>query len=123
MAMSDIRLVEITHPTRECMKEFDGLVGIDAIKEALTDELAIILDRKRLAAWRKRHHAAGLGVLDDARPTVPLILLSGDVGCGRPRLPRVWQHRSPRPSISAFFASRHRPISAAGAMSANSPPG
>jgi SpoVK/Ycf46/Vps4 family AAA+-type ATPase len=86
MAMSDIRLVEITHPTRECMKEFDGLVGIDAIKEALTDELAIILDRKRLAAWRKRHHAAGLGVLDDARPTVPLILLSGDVGCGKTAL-------------------------------------
>ena len=25
--------------------------GIDAIKEALVDELALILDRKRLEAW------------------------------------------------------------------------
>ena len=84
--MNELRLLETIHPTREGMKEFEALFGIDAIKEALVDELALILDRKRLEAWAQRHHAKGLGVLDIARSTLPLILLSGDVGCGKTAL-------------------------------------
>jgi hypothetical protein len=61
--MSELRLVETIHPTREGMHDFDTLFGIDAIKEALTDELALILDRKRLDDWGKRHHAGALGML------------------------------------------------------------
>jgi SpoVK/Ycf46/Vps4 family AAA+-type ATPase len=84
--MIELRLIETVHPTREGMKDFDALFGIDAIKEALVDELALILDRKRLDAWTQRHHAKGLGVLDIAKSTLPLILLSGDVGCGKTAL-------------------------------------
>jgi SpoVK/Ycf46/Vps4 family AAA+-type ATPase len=84
--MSELRLIETVHPTREGMKEFEALLGIDAIKEALIDELAMILDRKRLDDWGKRHHANGLGILDITRSTLPLILLSGDVGCGKTAL-------------------------------------
>jgi SpoVK/Ycf46/Vps4 family AAA+-type ATPase len=84
--MTELRLLETVHPTREGMKEFEALFGIDAIKEALTDELALILDRTRLEIWTQRHHANGLGVLDVARSTLPLILLSGDVGCGKTAL-------------------------------------
>lgn len=84
--MMDIRLIETIHPTRHGMEEFEGLLGIDLIKEALTDELAMILDRKRLDAWTKRHHPKGLGMLDITRTTLPLILLSGDVGCGKSAL-------------------------------------
>jgi SpoVK/Ycf46/Vps4 family AAA+-type ATPase len=84
--MSELRLQETVHPTREGMKDFEALFGIDAIKEALTDELALILDRKRLDDWSKRHHSNGLGVLEITRSTLPLILLSGDVGCGKTAL-------------------------------------
>lgn len=84
--MSELRLLETIHPTREGMKDFETLFGIDAIKEALTDELALILDRKRLEAWSQHHHAKGLGILDVTRSTLPLILLSGDVGCGKTAL-------------------------------------
>src|ERR1700676_2884382 len=84
--MTELRLLETIHPTREGMKDFEALFGIDAIKEALTDELALILDRKRLEAWSHHHHAGGLGVLDITRSTLPLILLSGDVGCGKTAL-------------------------------------
>jgi SpoVK/Ycf46/Vps4 family AAA+-type ATPase len=84
--MSELRLVETVHPTREGMHDFDTLFGIDAIKEALTDELALILDRKRLDDWGKRHHAGALGMLAMTRSTLPLILLSGDVGCGKTAL-------------------------------------
>jgi SpoVK/Ycf46/Vps4 family AAA+-type ATPase len=84
--MSELHLLETTHPTREGMKEFDALFGIDAIKEALTDELALILDRERLDTWHRSHHGNGLGILDVTRTTLPLILLSGDVGCGKTAL-------------------------------------
>jgi SpoVK/Ycf46/Vps4 family AAA+-type ATPase len=84
--MTELRLLETIHPTREGMNEFDALLGIDAIKEELTDELALILDRKRLTDWTKRHHAKGLGILDITKSTLPLILLSGDVGCGKTAL-------------------------------------
>lgn len=84
--MSELRLLETVHPTKEGMKDFEALFGIDSIKEALTDELALILDRKRLDDWGKRHHAKGLGILDITRSTLPLILLSGDVGCGKTAL-------------------------------------
>ncbi|WP_422035526.1 ATP-binding protein [Reyranella sp.] len=84
--MNELRLTETVHPTRDGLKEYDGLLGIDAIKEAVTDELTMILDRKRLDAWSKRHHPDGLGMLDITRSTLPLILLSGDVGCGKTAL-------------------------------------
>src|SRR5437899_9515516 len=84
--MTELRLLETIHPTRDGSKEFEALLGIDSIKEALIDELMVILDRKRLEAWTQRHHANGLGILDIARSTLPLILLSGDVGCGKTAL-------------------------------------
>jgi SpoVK/Ycf46/Vps4 family AAA+-type ATPase len=84
--MSELRVLETVHPTREAAAEFDALLGIDAHKEALVDELTLILDRSRLEVWRKKHHASGLGILGHARSKAPLILLSGDVGCGKTAL-------------------------------------
>ena len=84
--MSELRLLETLHPTREGIKEYEALVGIDAIKESLTDELAVILDRKRMDEWAQKHHAKGLGILDRSRSSSPLIILSGDVGCGKTAL-------------------------------------
>src|SRR5205823_4190335 len=86
VAMTEPRLLETVHPTRNGMKDFEELFGIDDQKEALTDELALILDRGRLEAWGQRHHAGGLGMLEVTRTTLPLILLSGDVGCGKTAL-------------------------------------
>jgi SpoVK/Ycf46/Vps4 family AAA+-type ATPase len=84
--MSGLRLLETIHPTKEGMHDFDALFGIEAIKESLADELTLILDHKRLDDWSKRHHSGGLGVLLVTKRTSPLILLSGDVGCGKTAL-------------------------------------
>lgn len=84
--MSELRLLETIHPTREGIKDYEALFGIDGLKESLTDELALILDRKRMEAWAQRHHAKGLGILDITKSTLPLVLLSGDVGCGKTAL-------------------------------------
>jgi SpoVK/Ycf46/Vps4 family AAA+-type ATPase len=84
--MTELHLLETIHPTREGTAAFDGLLGIDTLKEALTDELMLILDRKRLEAWTQKHHNRGLGILDITKATLPLILMSGDVGCGKTAL-------------------------------------
>ena len=84
--MSELRLHETVHPTKEGMKDYDALLGIDDIKDALVDELTLILDRERLTAWSKKHHPNGLGIVAGARSKAPLILLSGDVGCGKTAL-------------------------------------
>jgi SpoVK/Ycf46/Vps4 family AAA+-type ATPase len=84
--MSELNLLETVHPTKEGMKDYEALLGIEEIKEALVDELTLILDRDRLAAWSKKYHPGGLAIVDRARPKAPLILLSGDVGCGKTAL-------------------------------------
>jgi SpoVK/Ycf46/Vps4 family AAA+-type ATPase len=84
--MNELRLVETIHPTREGMGDYDALLGIDEQKEALADELALILDPRRFDSWRKKHHPGGLAFVDNARSSTPLIVLSGDVGCGKTAL-------------------------------------
>jgi SpoVK/Ycf46/Vps4 family AAA+-type ATPase len=86
MAMIELRLIEIVHPTKEGLQDFQALMGIDAIKDALVDELTLILDRDRLDAWSRKHHPDGLGILKRTRSKAPLILLAGDVGCGKTAL-------------------------------------
>lgn len=84
--MSELRLLEAIHPVRDGEANFQALFGIEDIKEALIDELALILDRDRLKAWGKAHHPHGVGILEATRSTLPLVLLSGDVGCGKTAL-------------------------------------
>jgi hypothetical protein len=59
--MTELRPTETVHPTKEGLKDFQALMGIDAIKDALVDELTLILGRERLDAWSRKHHPGGLG--------------------------------------------------------------
>lgn len=86
MAVIELRLVETIHPTREGKSDYEALLGIEEQKQALADELALILDRQRLDAWRKKHHPGGLSFLDNSRSSAPVVVLSGDVGCGKTAL-------------------------------------
>lgn len=84
--MTDLKLTEIRHPTRTGQADFDALVGIDGHKAALVDELTLVLDRERFTAWAKMHHPSGLGILNRLKAKAPLVLLSGEVGCGKTAL-------------------------------------
>lgn len=84
--MNELKLHETVHPTKEALNDYNALFGIDSIKESLVDELALILDSNRLHDWAKRHHKGGVGILAVTKTTLPLILLSGDVGCGKTAL-------------------------------------
>lgn len=84
--MSEIQLLEAAHPSKGAASRFESLVGIDTIKESLVDELTLILDKTRLQNWLGEHHPNGLAFVDKAPPRAPLILLSGEVGCGKTAL-------------------------------------
>jgi SpoVK/Ycf46/Vps4 family AAA+-type ATPase len=81
-----LQLTESKHPNAGAAAVYDSLVGIDTLKQSLVDELILILDRNQLDAWLKRHHPHGLSVLNGASRKTPLILLSGEVGCGKTAL-------------------------------------
>lgn len=84
--MNEVALIENVHPDPDARVAFDSLVGIDDHKQLLLDELAALLGADRLAAWQRRHHPGGLALADRWRKSSPLVLLSGEVGCGKSAL-------------------------------------
>ncbi len=84
--MSELQLFETRHPNKDAGKAFQRLVGLDAHKTRLVDELALLLDPSRLDAWREKHHPKGLPILDVLAQGAPVVLLSGEVGCGKTAL-------------------------------------
>lgn len=81
-----LTLSDTTHPNTPAEALYDSLIGIDRHKEMLRDQLLLALDPTRLDAWRKKHHPKGLPLLSRLRQRAPLILLSGEVGCGKSAL-------------------------------------
>jgi SpoVK/Ycf46/Vps4 family AAA+-type ATPase len=84
--MNEVTLHETVHPDRAVRSLFNNLVGIDSLKEALLEELAARLGSDRLASWQRRHHPCGLPLAERSQSSSPLVLLSGDVGCGKTAL-------------------------------------
>ena len=84
--MSELHLHESKHPNKDARATFDGLVGLDSQKEQLVEELTLLLDASRIERWRKKHHAKGLPILDTLAKGAPLVMLSGEVGCGKTAL-------------------------------------
>jgi len=84
--MKELCLSENIHPSRKEQERFDALVGIETQKQRLLDELLLLLAPERLMAWLERHHSSGLPVADVARYAAPLVLLNGEVGCGKTAL-------------------------------------
>ncbi len=84
--MSELRLLETTHPQKEAQARYDALVGIDVHKQQLLAELSLRLDASRLKKWLKHHHPKGLPLVGTLTSGPPLVLLSGEVGCGKTAL-------------------------------------
>jgi len=74
------------HPLPRAQASYDALVGLDEHKRDLVDQLVLALDPKLLDAWRDKHHRKGLALLERLRRRAPLVLLTGEVGCGKTAL-------------------------------------
>jgi len=84
--MSELHLIEVKHPCTDGERRFDSLVGMDELKQSLVDELVLVFDSRRFNTWIKRHHPGGLDLAQTAFTKAPLVLLSGEVGCGKTAL-------------------------------------
>lgn len=84
--MSGLQLLEVHHPCKDAAARYEALVGIEAQQQALLDELTLILDAGRSEAWLRRHHPDGLLAASALTGGSSLVLLSGEVGCGKTAL-------------------------------------
>ena len=83
---SNVQLSELSHPDKHAIARFNTLVGIDEHKEALVTVLSTLLAPGKLEAWLEKHHRSGLPFLTTTPTSAPLVILSGDVGCGKTAL-------------------------------------
>jgi AAA+ superfamily predicted ATPase len=84
--MDKLKLFEYRHPEKAAQQKFDSLVGIDDHKTDLLFTLQNILDKNGMGKWLKTHHSKGLPYIGQFMGGDSLILMSGDVGCGKTEL-------------------------------------
>lgn len=74
---------ERVYPNAEARAWYDRLVGIDDHKKRLLLELELLLYPDRLVAWSRKHHGKEIRACQIMATRAPLVLLEGDVGCGK----------------------------------------
>lgn len=79
-------LRKTTLPLALAKHVWDHLVGLDGHKQALLDSLELLLAPDRFADWQRQHHPRGLKLAELVDRSAPLVVLSGDVGCGKTAL-------------------------------------
>jgi SpoVK/Ycf46/Vps4 family AAA+-type ATPase len=86
MAMNAVQLHEEKHPNDSAVARYDSLVGIDGQKADLSEYLLRVFDSERLSRWVKKHHPKGLPLTKRIEDRAPLVVLAGEVGCGKTAL-------------------------------------
>lgn len=83
-----VTLAEILHPNGKSQEEYDSLVGIDENKSELLNHLIFFFDKSQYETWEKGHFPKGFNnrTLKKKLFQSPLIILSGEVGCGKTAL-------------------------------------
>ncbi len=73
-------------PDPAAARRFDGLVGLDDVKERLRKEARLLLDPTSLDTWSQTHHGQSLRLVEFFRDRPPLFIFAGDVGTGKTAL-------------------------------------
>lgn len=82
----DLQLHEVRHPNPVAQHQYDNLVAIDEQKSALLHTLHLFFDTDKVNKWHKKHHHSKLAFFENIISGTPLIILEGDVGCGKTAL-------------------------------------
>jgi SpoVK/Ycf46/Vps4 family AAA+-type ATPase len=82
----EIKIQEQKHPNQAAEAAYYDLIAIDEQKNALLNTLALFFDKDKVDKWQKKHHPQGLEFFENLAGGTPLIILSGDVGCGKTAL-------------------------------------
>lgn len=75
-----------TFPDVEAQARLSRLVGLDDHKKRLMSVLALQVNPAGLGTWAKAHHPEGAGLVDSVLRRPSLVVLAGDVGCGKTEL-------------------------------------
>jgi SpoVK/Ycf46/Vps4 family AAA+-type ATPase len=81
-----LQLIETKHPDKNAEDVFERLIGIDRQKEELVSAISFLFNKDKITKWLKDHHRDGLLFVDRVVSEMPLIILSGEVGCGKSAL-------------------------------------
>jgi len=84
--MGAVTLRETSHPSPDARSEYDSLFGLDRTKQDLQDALVLILSPGKVESWQKKHHPKPPPLLAQSINSARLIVLSGEVGCGKSAL-------------------------------------
>lgn len=82
----ELKLHESIHPNKISEKKYSDLIAIDGQKQALLNSLHLIFDKIKIDKWHKKHHHSKLAFLSKITDGLPLVILAGDVGCGKTEL-------------------------------------
>lgn len=82
----ELQLSEVRHPNPVAQHNYDNLVAIDEQKSVLLNTLHLFFDTDRVSKWHKKHHHSKLAFFENIISGTPLIILEGDVGCGKTAL-------------------------------------
>lgn len=82
----ELQLLETKHPNPGAEHVFENLFAIDEQKKALLNTLIFFFQASKIEKWHKKHHNGKLAFLSNIADGTPLIILAGDVGCGKTAL-------------------------------------
>jgi SpoVK/Ycf46/Vps4 family AAA+-type ATPase len=82
----EVQLQQNKHPDKASQRAFDQLIAINEQKETLLNSLELFFNKTKVEKWHKTHHASKLAFFSNILSGTPLIILSGDVGCGKTAL-------------------------------------
>lgn len=86
MVNSALTLNKYLHPKPIYKNDYDNLIGLNSKKEKLLSTLKLLLVPETKDEWIKKHHPNGLKIFELVFSGTPLIILEGDVGCGKTAL-------------------------------------
>lgn len=82
----ELQLNEVRHPNPVAQHNYDNLIAIDEQKSVLLNTLHLFFDTDRVSKWHKKHHHSKLAFFENIISGTPLVILEGDVGCGKTAL-------------------------------------
>lgn len=81
-----VNLFNIEHPNKGAEKQYNELIGIDENKSNLLSSLSLLLNNDTIKDWQSKHHKKEIAIVNQIYSGTPLVILSGDVGCGKTAL-------------------------------------
>ena len=76
----------ITYPDFEPQARLAALVGLDSHTTHLAKILGLLINPGKLETWAKEYHPNAAATLKSVLRRPPLVILAGDVGCGKSEL-------------------------------------